>query len=209
MRFARLLCVASALAILTGCSGSDSDGSTAKPSPSGATPSVPFAAASARPSGAPKLPSAKPNYVVTTCRVETLAVRLGTFTKGATETTVNLYLKHVKGSPCTLAGFGSLALFADDGSEVETAIVEESAPAPASISLKPGSEAVKRLRWSTKAAVDEPQTGPCGALAVILSVRLTEPAVSVDLYTKSKSRPEGIGAVCDHGRLMHTAWRPV
>lgn len=207
MRTTRLLIVASALAVLAGCSGRDAD--SAKDKPSATETASPFGSAGTKPSGAPhKLPSPKPNFVVTTCRVEGLSMRLGSFSKNGDEMSVNLYIKHVRGPSCTLSGYGSLALFAEDGSEVQTVLVDERAPAPATVKLQAGKQAVKRLRWSTKPAADEPKTGPCSAPAIILSVRLTEPSVSVDLYTKSEARPEGIGAVCNHGRVMHTAWRP-
>lgn len=207
MRITRLLVVATALtAVLAGCSGQDANSAKAKPSAPASKSPNPFGSG-VKPSGAPpKLPSPKPNFVVTTCRVEGLSMRLGKFSASGDETSVNLYIKHTSGPSCTLAGYGTLALFAEDGSELQTLLVDESAPAAATIKLQSGKEAVQRLRWSTKPAADEPKT--CSAAAIVLSVRLTEPSVSVDLYTKSDARPDGLGPVCNHGRLMHTAWQP-
>ncbi len=155
----------------------------------------------------PPPPSPKPNLAVTTCRPESVAVRLGPFVKGPAETTVTVYLKHVRGPSCILSGYGGLALSTDDGSEVPIVIVEEATPKAVTLTLRPGRQAVKRLRWSTKPAAGAPATEPCGPLAVILSLRLTEANVGIDVYTKSAARPEGIGAICNGGRLMHTAWQ--
>lgn len=204
MRITRLLLVAALLAALAGCSGKDADSDRAKPSAS-ATPS---ASAAAKASAAPATPtSPKPNFVVTTCQAEGLSMRLGSFSKNGDETSVNLYVKHARGPSCTLSGYGTLALFAEDGAELQTVLVDEKAPAPASIRLQAGTEAVKRVRWSTSPAADERKTGSCSAPATILSVRLTASSVAVDLYTKSDARPEGIGVVCNHGRLLQTAWQ--
>ena len=207
MRIVRPLLVATVLVALAGCSGQDADRGEDKPSASGKVSPNPLGSAGTK-GAAPKVPSPKPNFVVTTCRTDGLSMRLGGFSKNGDETSVNLYIKHVRGPSCTLSGYGSLALFAEDGSEVQTVLVDERVPVPATIKFQAGTEAVKRLRWSTEPAADEPQTGPCAAPAIILSVRLTELSVSVDLYTKSNARPDGIGAVCNHGRLMQTAWQP-
>lgn len=205
MRITRLLLVATLLAALAGCSGEDADPGKAKPAASVS----PSASAAAKASGAPAaLPTPQTNFVVTTCQLEGLSMRLGSFNKNGGETSVNLYVKHVRGPSCTLSGYGSLALFAEDGSELQTVLVNEKAPAPSTIKLKAGKEAVKRVRWSTTPAADEPKKGSCSPLAIIMSVRLTESSVAVDLYTKTDARPEGVGAVCNHGRVMQTAWQP-
>ncbi|MGB9376333.1 MAG: DUF4232 domain-containing protein [Mycobacteriales bacterium] len=208
MRGTRLAYVAAALAVLAGCSHSGSD-RAGKPNPSGSATTTPFDGGTAGPSGGPALlPTPAPKYVVTTCRTEGLSMRLGTFTDKGNEIYVNLYVKNSRGPACTLSGYGSLALFSEDGSEVPTLTVEEAAPAPATVSLRPGQEAVQRIRWTNKPVADEPKNGACGVASIVLSVRLTAPSVAVDLYTKSAKRPQGIGPVCNHGRLLHTAWAP-
>lgn len=209
MRMTRLLVAATVLtAILAGCSGQDADSAKGKPSASPSTLASPFGSGVTASGAPPKLPTPKPNFVVTTCRIEGLSMRLGNFSKSGDEGSVNLYIKQARGPACTLSGYGSLALFAEDGSELETVLVDDRAPAPANIKLQAGKEAVKRVHWSTKPAADEGKAGPCSASAIVLSVRLTEPSVAVDLYTKSDARPDGLGPVCNHGQLMHTAWQP-
>ena len=206
MRCARLLCLTAALLMVASCSGDSDD--AAKPKQAKASPFASPGKKLPKLTGVPPAtPSIKPYTTVTDCRTENLSMRLGSYQTSSTETSVTLYIKYARGPACTLKGYGDIVLFEEDGTEVKTTNVQDPAPAPTTIKIKSGVQAVKRLHWSNKPAAGEPTTGDCGQVAVVLSVRLTDALTAVDLYTKTKARPEGIGAVCNHGKLMHTAWR--
>ena len=216
MRRAVVLGLLGVLAILAGCTGKGSErgpGDPALPTPGAGSPSA-SASASAR-AGAP--PGVKPQRAAPTvvapkgpvpCEPVSVAMQLTNLRRAASTASLDILLTNASSRTCTVSGHARVALSSDDGSELPTTFVPATSPKPVVVTVAPRGQARMTVRWSTRPAPDEPADGPCTIPATVVSVFLTEQPPPLDLYAKSRTMPDGIGPVCDHGRLTGTAWQP-
>ncbi|TDV41776.1 DUF4232 domain-containing protein [Actinophytocola oryzae] len=112
---------------------------------------------------------------------------------------VTLVLRNTGGQTCSLWGFGGLELLDVAKRPLPTDARRSLDPQPALVTLEPGDEAGKIVRWTVVATGDEPTAGPCQPKAA--SINVLPPDQTAPLVVEYT-----FGSVCDHGRLDTSAY---
>jgi hypothetical protein len=100
---------------------------------------------------------------------------------------------------CSLDGHGLLQLVDAQGNSTPTYLVPTANPGPVLVTIRPGETATKKLHWSVAPYLGEPVDQPC-----------QPPSAGVDVTPPEQIESFHVtydfGAVCDKGRLEHSAY---
>jgi hypothetical protein len=117
----------------------------------------------------------------------------------------NLYGKIVltnhSGAPCTVYGYGGIALFASSGKAVPSHQVRNPSVTPVTVTLRPGDHAYSRLHWSDVPGPGEDSTSSaCEPTASKLQVIPPDETRPLDAHWPGSP-------ACEHGRIEQDAYR--
>lgn len=165
-------------------------------SPPASPTASPVTSPSSVPSSAPS-PSTPP-AALTACSSTQLVAALTT--SGPSAATGTVTLTNTSRTPCTLKGFGGIALARSDGSPVLSRQQRTDATAT-SLVLSPGAAAASTISWSRTAvaSVGEPATGDCEPVPTSL---LVIPPNQIDHLAV----PWPAGPVCNQGTITQTPY---
>jgi hypothetical protein len=79
-------------------------------------------------------------------------------------------LRNTSGRTCTVRGYGGLGLVDASGAPLPTRQDRVSPPAPATVTLHPGSSASSQLHWGAVTGTGDATTGDCQPTAAALQV---------------------------------------
>jgi hypothetical protein len=112
---------------------------------------------------------------------------------------VTLVVKNKGQQDCTLKGFGGLELVNYNKEPLPTTANRNLDPQPVLVTLAPGEEAGKILRWTVVPTGDEPTEGPCQPQATGINVQPPDEETSFRVDYE-------FGSICDHGTIDTSAY---
>jgi Protein of unknown function (DUF4232) len=133
------------------------------------------------------------------CTTAALSVALKPGSPGAGQRYATVVLTNAAARPCTVRGYGGLALLGAPGQGVPTDL-RRAGPVPAPVVLHRGQSARSLLHWTVV-----PGPGEDGAVC--------EPTATTVVLTPPDQRTAALlawtgGAVCQHGRIDQNAYVP-
>ena len=192
-----------ALLLVAGCSfqGSVSDGDGGSSSHSRSSTSTSASASSATSdsssSGSPTATSSSGS--AGRCHTADLAGSLQPGDSGAGQRHATLVLRNTSGRSCTVRGYGGIGLVDASGAPLPTHQNRVSAPAAATVSLRPGGSASSQLHWGAVPGTGDATTGDCQPTPAALQV------IPPD-ETSALSIPWAQGPVCEGGTIDQQAY---
>lgn len=102
---------------------------------------------------------------------------------------------------CTIFGYGGLEMRDVDDKVLTLQLTRETKPAAATITLKQGQKAYKKVLWTT-AVDDSPEAGQCASGASYANVTLPD---DTKTFKATTEHAEDFGFICD-GRIRGYAW---
>ena len=199
-----LTCAALALAALTACSDDDS-GDTATPvettSGAPATDDVEPSRSASPTDDSGDDDESDDDSGSDDCRTSDVSAELRDLDSAPGRRYAEIVLENVSEQPCTVEGYGGLALQDADRTRIPTDLVRMTRPAARKIVLDPGGAAASEISFSVVATDADSQRGPCQPEPSFVLV--TPPD-----ETKSTRIAWNLGPVCDEGRIEQKAYQP-